>query len=61
MNKTRIQITAINTDNPLEIYMGKMLLLRTARKVGDIETVNNTVLGRLKEAKKNGQIDYITL
>jgi hypothetical protein len=31
----------------LEVYLEKLCWLRTARKIGDIETVNNTQLGRL--------------
>ena len=45
--KTRIQITAIKSDIPSKILLQKLCLLRVAEKVGDIETVNNTQLGRL--------------
>lgn len=60
-NLTKIQITAINSDIPNEIFMDKFLLLRTARKIGDVEIINNTQLGRLNDAKKQGTIDFIKI
>lgn len=67
MNKQRIKITAINENvigwhgKMLERYMAETLYLRTARKVGDEETVNHFQLGQLKRAKEYGSIDYIKL
>ena len=67
MNKQRIKITAINENvigwhgKMLERYMAETLYLRTARKVGDEETVNQFQLGQLKRAKEYGSIDYIKL
>ena len=58
---TRIRITSINTDwkgEYLERYFNDVLYLRTARKVGDEENVNNFVLGQLNRAKETGQIDF---
>ena len=49
MNKVTIQITGISdTDVPSKILLQKLCLLRTAEKIGDIETVNHYQLGRLK-------------
>jgi len=47
-NITTIQITG-STLSPqmLAIYLDKLCWLRSARKIGDIENVNNTQLGRL--------------
>lgn len=45
-NKTRIKLTWVNDLHPM--YMEKVLWLRTARKIGDEETVNQTVLGKIK-------------
>lgn len=67
MNKQRIKITAINENiigwhgEMLERYMAETLHLRTARKVGDEETVNHFQLGQLNRAKEYGSIDYIKL
>lgn len=49
-NKTKIKITGAppHGDIPFHILLDKFCLLRTARKVGDVEVVNNTQLGRLK-------------
>ena len=58
-NKTHIKITAINcgwSGKMRDRYMDETLLLRTAREVSDEETVNNTVLGRLREAQERGTI-----
>ncbi len=56
MRTTKIKLTAIYSDNPIEWYLGTYLGLRTARKIGDVETVNNYTLGRLKEAKDNRDV-----
>ena len=48
-NKTKIQITGYNGDLPLSKVLERLCLLRTARNIGDVETVNNTQLGRLRE------------
>ena len=34
----------------LKITLDRVLHFRTARKVGDIETINHTMLGRLKDS-----------
>lgn len=48
--KRRIRITAIRDfGRNQDLYCKNSLLLRTARKVGDEEVVNNFVIGRLKE------------
>ena len=60
--KTTIQITKIYDHGRChEIYCDKILWLRKARNVGDIETVNNTQLGKLNEAVKTGTFEYIKL
>jgi len=60
-NKTKIKCTAINTNYPINIFCDKFLLLRTIRKVGDIEIVNNTQLGKCKNAKTQNTFDFIIL
>ena len=48
-NKTKIKITQIKDyGRNHNLYCDQILGLRCARKVGDIEVVNNTVLGKLK-------------
>lgn len=48
--KRRIRITAIRDfGRNQDLWCRKCLLLRTARRVGDEEVVNNFVIGRLKE------------
>lgn len=62
---TRIKITAIDTTKIgwqgeyLERFFEKVLKLRTARRVGDEESVNNYVLGQLNICKSYGGIDFI--
>lgn len=49
MNTTKIEIIGhINNGMPTAIVLEKLCHLRTARKIGDIETVNNTQLANLK-------------
>jgi hypothetical protein len=49
-NLTKIQILEISDSTiPAKILLQKMCLLRFAEKAGDIEVVNNTQLGRLKQ------------
>lgn len=48
-NITKIQIISYSGDIPLKIMLQKMCLLRSASKFGDIEIVNNTQLGRLRD------------
>lgn len=60
-NKTRIRLTAINTywtGGYRELYMKRVLMLRTARNVGDEETVNNYVLGQLNKHQETGEISF---
>lgn len=59
MNKTKIQIAnypssfdTLSNESKikrLETILAKICLLRTARKINDVEIVNNTQLGKLKE------------
>lgn len=52
MNKRTIKITKIaDFGRNHEMYCDKVLMLRKARKVGDMEVVNNTVLGRLNDMR----------
>jgi hypothetical protein len=57
-NKVTIKITGISdTDVPTRILLQKLCLLRTAEKVGDIETVNHYQLGKLNQ---NG-VQYVKI
>lgn len=48
--KRKIRITSISDfGRNQDLYCKSCLLLRTARRVGDEEVVNNFVVGRLKE------------
>lgn len=61
-NKTRIRLTAISISwqgKMRERYMDETLMLRTARKVGDEEIVNNYVLGQLNRHQEMGEISFI--
>lgn len=61
MNKTRIRITGIHTSwhgKMRERFMDETLFLRTARKVGDEEVVNNFVLGQLRKHQQSGEISF---
>ena len=49
-NLTKIKIIGhINNGIPTPTVLEKLCLMRTARTIGDIETVNNTQLGRLNQ------------
>ena len=48
-NLTKVQITSYSGDIPLKVMLQKMCLLRSASKIGDVEVVNNTQLGRLRD------------
>ena len=48
-NITKIQIISYSGSVPLKIMLQKMCLLRSSSKIGDIEVVNNTQLGRLRD------------
>lgn len=61
MRTTKIQITAIYSSIPAKIYLQQFLLLRYCEKVGDSEAVNNYQLGKLNEAKRMNQIEFIKL
>lgn len=51
-NKKTIKITYIqDMGKAHNLYCDTVLMLRTARRAGDIETVNHYVFGRLKEVK----------
>lgn len=56
-NKTKIQIIGFTTSVPAKILLQKFCLLRTAEKIGDIEIINNTQLGRLNDHS----VQYIKL
>ena len=61
MKKTKVMLTEFNEEHtgvPAQIYFEKFLLLRKIRKVGDTEVVNNTVLGKLKEAQNQGHLSF---
>lgn len=60
-NKTRIRITGIKTHwqgKMRERFMNETLFLRTARKEGDEEVVNNFVLGQLRKHQQYGEITF---
>lgn len=60
-NKTRIRITSIKTNwqgKMRERFMNETLFLRTARKEGDEEVVNNFVLGQLRKHQQYGEISF---
>ena len=67
MAKTKIKLTEINENKigwhglMLERYFNDTLFLRTARKVGDEEIVNNYVLGQLNKCKEFGGINFIKI
>jgi len=48
-NKSIIKITGhpVNSSIPLQILLEKFCLLRTAKSIGDSETVNHYQLGKL--------------
>lgn len=49
-NKHKIKIISLpNSSVPAKILLQKFCMLRTAEKIGDIEVINNTQLGRLKD------------
>lgn len=61
MRTTKIKQTAINVDyrgGMLDKYLDETCFLRTARKVGDVEMVNNFQLGRLREQMERGCIKF---
>jgi len=62
-NATKIKITGhtLTNDRSLSIFCEKILWLRTARKVGDTENVNNTVLGRLNDNSLMVQFEKMPL
>lgn len=59
-NKTKIQITGTRlSPESLKVRCEKVYGLRTANKVNDIEVVNQTVLGKLKENSLDIQFKII--
>jgi len=50
-NKTKIKILGLPKGGniPLQIVLQKLCLLRNAKQIGDVEVINNTQLGRLKD------------
>ena len=67
MAKTKIKLTKVDEIRigwhgaMLERYMNETLALRSARKVGDEEVVNNYQLGQLNRAKSYGGIDFVKI
>lgn len=60
-NRTKIRITVIKTHwqgKMRDRFMNETLFLRTARNVGDEETVNNFVLGQLRKHQQSGEITF---
>lgn len=58
-NKTRIKIVEIENHGRFhDMWCDRILWLRKARRVGDEEVVNNTVLGKLKEAQNQGHLQF---
>lgn len=58
---TKIRITGIFTHwqgKMRERFMNETLFLRTARKEGDEEVVNNFVLGQLRKHQQSGEISF---
>lgn len=49
MNTVKIRINSYTGDIPLSIVLEKLCLLRKARKINDVETVNHFQLGKLKQ------------
>lgn len=59
-NTTKIKITGSTlSESELFIRCEKLYGLRTARKIGDIETVNNTVLGKLNDNSLDIQYENV--
>lgn len=59
-NVTKIRITRLSDmGKNKELIMDKVLKLRTARNVGDVESVNNTVLGALKRNSQYIQFEVL--
>lgn len=60
MNKTKIKITYIKDyGRNHNLYCDTVLGLRYARKVGDVEIVNNTILGKLKRNENDVKFQVI--
>lgn len=58
-NKTKIKIVEIENHGRFhDMWCDRTLWLRKARQVGDEEVVNNTVLGKLKEAQNQGHLQF---
>lgn len=61
VNKRTIRITRIeNMGRNHELWCDKMLMLRTARQVGDVETVNHYVLGKLNENSRLVEYEVVS-
>lgn len=55
MNKRKIRITIIKDHGKShEIYCDRILMLRKARRAGDVETVNNFVYSKLVQNRGEG-------
>lgn len=61
VNKVKIKITKLNYGRNAKTFCNTVLMLRTACKVGDTETVNHFVLSCLNRQKgTNFDFDIIT-
>lgn len=48
-NTVTVKITKLEYGRNAKLFFNTVLMLRTACKVGDVETVNHTVLSRLNQ------------
>lgn len=61
-NTKRIRLTEIRDyGRNHELHCDRYLMLRTARKAGDEETVNHYVLGCLRRRRDIGELNFIEL
>lgn len=59
-NKTTIRIISIaDHGRNHDMFCNRILMLRKARKSGDVETVNNTVLGALRRNPNEVKFEII--
>lgn len=50
-NTVTVKITKLEYGRNAKLFCNTVLMLRTACKVGDVETVNHTVLSRLNQQR----------
>lgn len=59
-NKVTIRLTCVEEmGRSKELFFDKCLMLRTARNVGDIETINHTQLGALNRYPNSVKYEVI--